>query len=640
MKFMANFIMKRFLIFWMTFVCLVPQIYAQSPLPADEAAAMDPHLKKLADHARKFYNGNPDSLTWYGQLILDYSVEKNNSLGIAEAYNILGVAEQDKENIAASIDFYKKGIEVASRNGLDRTHSALLLNLGNAEESFSNYVSSLEHYLKSAKLKEKLNDSLGMAKCLNNIAQIYSRQGNPKEALVYFQKSLDIKIQFNDTNSIAKTYNNMGVVTNDLNDHEKALQYLTISRDYYIELGRTGDVAMVSGNIALTYDLMGKEDTALIYYLQAMEILEREGDQYDIVVNRINTGSLLLEMNDLERAEKFLLQGLREGKALNSNEDIREACKYLALLYVKKNDYRKAYDYQTQYQVVSDSILNAEKAATLSEMHVRYESEKKDKENNLLTKENELQSILLERNRYLNYGLIILSVLIIAIAVLLIRQARLSARQQATELEQKVLRSQMNPHFIFNSLQSIQGFIFESNALEAGKYLSDFAKLMRLILENSKSEYITLSKETETLHYYLLLQQLRFSGKLDYSFEVDNTIDQDAFMVPPMLLQPAIENAIEHGIRWKTDPGKIIVKIRREGDYFIFVVEDDGVGRGYKPVPSSNGTNHKSLSTIITRERLELINKKSSGKISMSITDLHDPSGTRVEFAIPVKEAV
>ena len=111
-------------------------------------------------------------------------------------------------------------------------------------------------------------------------------------------------------------------------------------------------------------------------------------------------------------------------------------------------------------------------------------------------------------------------------------------------------------------------------------------------------------------------------------------------MVPPMLLQPVIENAIEHGIRWKEDSGKIIVKIQRNGDYFIFVVEDDGVGRGYKPVLSSDGSNHKSLSTIITRERLELINKKSSGKISMSITDLHDPAGTRVEFAIPVKEAV
>jgi len=214
--------------------------------------------------------------------------------------------------------------------------------------------------------------------------------------------------------------------------------------------------------------------------------------------------------------------------------------------------------------------------------------------------------------------------------------------QRNLELEQKLLRSQMNPHFIFNSLTSIQNYIYKEKPELAASYLGKFAKLMRLILENSRQEYIPFSKEIETLQLYLELQKVRFADKFDFQIIIDPLIDQDEVSIPPMFAQPFIENSLEHGIVHKSEQGRIKISFSLQDDYILFEVEDNGIGRAKAAqINKALKTGHHSYATTITEERLALIHEKSSLKEMVSIVDVLDEmnevSGTKASFNIPYK---
>lgn len=221
-----------------------------------------------------------------------------------------------------------------------------------------------------------------------------------------------------------------------------------------------------------------------------------------------------------------------------------------------------------------------------------------------------------------------------------LRQAEL--RRRLIDLELQALRSQMNPHFIFNSINSIQHFVVNNNANEAQRYLSKFAKLMRNVLDNSKTSHIPLEKELQTLELYMQLESLRFDEHFDFEIKIDPSIDVGYTEIPSMLIQPYIENAIWHGLMHKEGKGKILVELTRISEKQIkCLIEDNGIGREkaieYK---SKNKIAHKSVGMMITKERLQILNKINDSDLSIKITDLKDenqkPLGTRVEIFVPI----
>lgn len=235
-------------------------------------------------------------------------------------------------------------------------------------------------------------------------------------------------------------------------------------------------------------------------------------------------------------------------------------------------------------------------------------------------------------------GLLAISLLVIYIKF---REKKIQEQNQLLLLEQKLLRSQMNPHFIFNSLSSIQSFIFENNPVTAGSYLSRFADLIRAILYNSREEFIRLDKEIQTLRNYLDLQQLRYNNKFEYSISLDPEMDPEELSIPPMLAQPFIENAIEHGIKHIEGHGKILLTFELKDDLIIFTLEDNGIGlETAKKLKNSKAGEHRSLATVITRERIEVLNKSQrKNKYSVDIKEIienGETSGTRVRFTLPV----
>jgi sensor histidine kinase YesM len=183
--------------------------------------------------------------------------------------------------------------------------------------------------------------------------------------------------------------------------------------------------------------------------------------------------------------------------------------------------------------------------------------------------------------------------------------------------------------------------MFKKDIEKAGRYLSNFSKLIRNILENSREDSVTLDKEISTVTNYLELQKLRYGDKFDFEIEVDENLETEELMVPPMLAQPFIENAVEHGVKYKEGQGHIKVTFTRKGDNVIFEVEDDGIGRQRaKEIAIRRGKKHKSLATTITNERIQSLSRKLRRKILINITDLTDdqdnPSGTKVTFELPV----
>lgn len=215
-------------------------------------------------------------------------------------------------------------------------------------------------------------------------------------------------------------------------------------------------------------------------------------------------------------------------------------------------------------------------------------------------------------------------------------------QQQATKLEMQALRSQMNPHFVFNSLNAINMFILENNKLQASEYLSKFSKLIRLILQNSQEAFIPLERELEALQLYLELESLRFEQRFEYKITIDDTVDTTMFKVPPLIIQPYAENAIWHGLMHKEEKGHLAIELYIEKKTLFYKIADDGIGRKKAAeLKSKSAATHKSMGMRITKDRLLMLQQQNEKENSILITDLvladGASGGTAVLIKIPVR---
>jgi sensor histidine kinase YesM len=300
-----------------------------------------------------------------------------------------------------------------------------------------------------------------------------------------------------------------------------------------------------------------------------------------------------------------------------------------------------AIDYLRLYYQYGDSMFSEQQAWQFELLMTEAEAEKTDQKIRALAQENELNQLRLSRGRFISAGIASIVIIISLFLLLFIQRKRLKAEQKSISMEQRLLRAQMNPHFLFNSLASIQNYIINEDTDKASIYLSRFSQLVRNILDNSVEEYVPLEKEVETIQNYLELQKVRYAGKFEYNIDIEPDIDIDIALIPPMLAQPFIENAIEHGVRHKSGPGQIDIRFQLEDGYIRFEVEDDGVGRQKaREIEIAQGRKHRSMATSITVDRLAAINKKLKKKIRMEIIDMKDDKGvgcgTKVRFGIPV----
>lgn len=239
------------------------------------------------------------------------------------------------------------------------------------------------------------------------------------------------------------------------------------------------------------------------------------------------------------------------------------------------------------------------------------------------------------------YG-VLLMILLIASFSLIFRSVkkRELEKRQLLQAEKRSLLSQMNPHFIFNSLNSIQHFIIQNDHFQANNYLTDFSGLIRKILDNSKKNLIPLNEEISTLMLYLGIEKLRFEEDFEYTITKDSRIDYNNMMIPPMLIQPFVENAIWHGLMPLKTKGFLNISFAKDGDYILCQIEDNGIGREQSVLLRRKKELHTSTGIKNVEERIDLINKMNNKKIHLSISDLRrsdgSASGTRIELLLPI----
>ena len=349
------------------------------------------------------------------------------------------------------------------------------------------------------------------------------------------------------------------------------------------------------------YYLLQKEyKKALPNFIRGLDYHRRLNDRNWVMRSLLDIAKTYLALGNNDSAFKYGDESLSIAKQTEAKQVIRDACKILSSVYDHWHQPDSAFFYYQWYTTMKDSVLNDQVKGKLA----AYSFEQKIE---LLNKEKEIQQAQLQKESLWRKFLIIGIIALIFIAVIIFRVIMLKRKneknlrelaeneltiqklesekkqsdlqQQATELEMQALRAQMNPHFIFNCLNAINGFILTNDSETAAGYLTKFSRLIRMVLNNSQRKFISLEEDLETLELYLYMEKLRFTNNFQYKINCDDSVDALSIFIPPMLLQPFAENAIWHGLMQKEGDGELLIDLHREENILHCTITDNGVGR-------------------------------------------------------------
>jgi hypothetical protein len=367
-------------------------------------------------------------------------------------------------------------------------------------------------------------------------------------------------------------------------------------------------------------------------------------DKINDVENKAGLLSSVSEMfTETGHYEEGISYGLQALEVVDKYNISREET-YSALVnaYKGAGKNKQALFYQQKLMNLKDSIYNSELIRRTLEIEAEYQAEKKKQEIKLLGKENALLNEKSEKRKlYFIFSLgggLILIILILMITNYRRKQQKTEQAKDKAVFELQALMAQMNPHFIFNALNSIQHFILEKGKQEAYDYLAKFSKLVRMVLNNSEDKVVNLQKELELIGLYIELEQLRFTHGFEYQLNISKNINPENIELPTMLIQPYIENAIWHGLMNLNDERKGLLKIdiTKENNKLKISIEDNGVGRKLARQFRKEEM-HDSKGMKLTERRLQMINAmKDYENTSVTIVDLPNDTGTKVEILVPL----
>ena len=369
-------------------------------------------------------------------------------------------------------------------------------------------------------------------------------------------------------------------------------------------------------------------EKSLNYFLKALSLLKELGYKHGVAYYSKETGITYLKMNQLKKAEEYMLKGANIFDSIAFKEGSKECYEKLSEVAAKRGDYQQAFLFYKEFSTLKDSMFNESKRKEILEMDIKYETNKKDAA--ILAE----QSFVKNEKEKKNLAIVLGGVTLLSgglITLLLFRRKQSRHAFQTRLLENKVLRSQLNPHFIFNALNSIQSFI-HTHPETAESYLASFSNLMREVLENSEKETVTLEEELSMLRKYMDLESLRVSNGFDYEINVDPSVEEQIVKVPPLILQPIVENAIWHGIAGRSGKGTIVIGIQTTDKMLQCNIEDYCVGEISRN--KEGNTKGKSMGLQIVRDRLSILSGKNrlQGYLKMVQTE----NGMKVQLGIPI----
>jgi len=516
-----------------------------------------------------------------------------------------------------------------------RTYGILSQEMGNG---------SIEAALTSqifAALKKSEQANSCLTYCFYDLlAQAYFQNGNGKKSLEYAVMHFNHH-PFKDHPIIKQRYFDISFLLASMpSDFKKMKFYNTQARQLAAKLGDSLAIARTYDNEARIYGKQGKTDQALVSSKIYFNYLKKIKNLNDIAFNNLATA--FIQDGQPDSAIRYFKEGIALEKHDLSGK--RKNIYYNGLIeaYKMKRDFAGALQAADSAYTIGLRNNMAIEAVKVAEMHEKYEAEKKDLNIAELNSRNKLNETIIKQQRWTLFLIILIFFGGLSFFFVIYRQQRLKAKNnllksenQRLNIEQKLLQAQLNPHFIFNAIANLQGLVASGQIEDSVRYLKSFSSLLRGILEQNRKDFIELDEEITLLNNYIQLQQMRYARAFDYQIKVDDGLDLNETMIPPMLIQPFVENAIEHGFRNLTYKGFLNITFKNSDNMLHIEVEDNGSGLTKK---ATDQQKRQSLAQIILKERFEVLFTSQGPQARFEVVDqkTKGAKGVLVTVKIPM----
>lgn len=633
---------------------LVPGIRDELAKATNDTARAD----ALARICFNLIRSQPDSARLVGEQALALAQRIGNKRAIGDALNDLGWLATEQGDLAQGEEKLTKALAIFQQMGKPAYVSVVLSNLGWLADKKSDRVGALKRFQEALREAELAKDSASTSVLLYSIGTTYSKMKEYAQAREYVQRSLDLERVLGRQNKVANCLLAIGNTLRSEGDTAKAMDLYAQAADVYRALHDHGGAGLVEENAGGLY--AGTDPAkALVYFRKALAEYDSIDSPEDKAYVMRSMGAAHIALEHLEEASADLEQGAGLARQVGNTELVMDYELAFAELASKKGDSRGTLAHYQRYMSMKDSLQGEGTQRELARLRTEFETERKEKDNAILRAENSEQVERLRRRDLQLYGSIALGVLAMIAAFLFWRNYEQKQRHvlvldglnkelansnaEITEinglLEMKVLRSQMNPHFIYNCLNSAARMTQAGQSTEALLYLQGFARLLRMVLDHSVKDRITINEELDFLRQYLKLEAHRLDG-LHYEVDAESVLIDDEVELPALLVQPFVENAVWHGLAEKQGDRSISVRFEQRNGSLVCIITDNGIGRDRSAVAPKSDPQHKSLGMQLTNERLRLLSRRLGEAGSFRVEDLKDPAGaalgTRVTLQLPL----
>lgn len=581
------------------------------------------------------------------QLLFDKSLETKYVLGQIFALNALGRNEKYQSNFKEALNYYFRSLKLSEITNNKPTQVLTKNLIAGIYKSQDDIRNALDYYQSAISIaKEIKNPSLENKKSIsvahNSIGNIYISINQYELALEKFLLCIKIEEELNDKTGLAINYQNMGKVLELMGSYDEAIENYTKSLEFNNEISsKTGRVICYN---SICSALVKKGDYQIAYdtILKIFPESQMLRNKFFATQTLTNLGLTELKLKNYNQSKSFLKQALETANGKGFIENEINASFHLSELYEAQDSARLAFKYYKRADELQKKTTLQKNIIYVNNLISKHELQSKANEINTLENRSKIQTLQLARNRnILIITLITLALISVALYSLYIHRM-LTNEQKILLLEQQALQTQMNPHFIFNALNSIKLYIINNEQKNAVYYLNKFSKLIRNILDVSKIKEVALKEELNTMDLYMSIENIRFNNEINYIVDVDKKVNTDTIKVPPLILQPFLENAIWHGLSSKKGGKKINLLVRKISSSLLEVtIEDNGIGRDAAgAIKKEKSLKRKSIGIDLTKERLKTFANDYSGDCSVIYTDLKDkdnkPTGTKVSLVFPL----
>ncbi len=577
---------------------------------------IDKHIKT----SKSFLLKNIDSAFFYSEKALSLAKETNKDTLITKA-----------QTQKSSVYIFKNEFDKADSILTSELSKKLPLhiegqlwhNLGTTQYRKRNLDKALELYIKAARITEKSKHQKLLLNTYTNIGVINAQLKNFKKAQNYLEKA--VKLSSNNEPLKLQVLTNLANIYRENKEYSKfeeaSFEVERLAKKYNIP----GVLAVIYSNLSLYYSDVKTNYSKALFYGKEGLALKKKTTKNNISLTYNNIAHTYLLKRDYKNAIKYLDSALPNSKGILKSyvySNYKDA-------YTGLKNFKKALYFSELKDQIKDSIKNKKEKEKITEITEKYESDKKEQKINLLNTENELQASKISNQRNILTGGIITILLLGSLLFLWFKNQKTKQSLQKASLQNKLLQTQLNPHFLFHSLNNIQTYIYKNQKETSLEYLSNYSKLMRTIFESSSLDFITVKEDFEAMQSYLNLQKANFESSIEFSIEIDDNISN--YLIPPMFIQPFIENAIQHGIK-NIENGKVSVNYHNNNDTIRVIIFDNG--KGFKNKNNNHLLERYSSSDVI-KERIENLQQTHRYSIHQNIQS--DEKGTKITILFPKK---